>query len=132
MPCRVLVADDEPLTAEMMALMLTFRGYEVVCAADGAEALARARETKPDVILLDVIMPEMEGLAVTRALRDDPELRTRPVVLFSSADESEVEWREAGADLFVQKPIDIRTLPELVASLLRAGEPAGPARRLVA
>jgi CheY-like chemotaxis protein len=123
---RVLVADDEPLTAEMLALMLAFRGYEVVCAHDGREALERARETLPDLILLDVLMPGLEGLDVTRALRDDPELRDRPVVLFSSEDESEIRWREAGADLFLQKPIDIRALPDVVERLLPPnGRPAG-------
>ena len=126
---RILVADDEPLTAEMLALMLAFRGYEVVCAHDGAEALRRARELKPDVILLDVIMPELEGVAVTRALRDDPELHSRPVVLFSSADEGEVEWREAGANLFLQKPIDIRELPALVERLLPVDDPPPEPRK---
>jgi adenylate cyclase len=118
MPRRVLVADDEPLTADMLALMLTFRGYEVVCANDGAEALARARECRPDVVLLDVLMPELEGVAVARLLRADPELAGCPIVLFSSADEGDVEWRESGANLFLQKPLDIRRLPDVVESLL--------------
>jgi CheY-like chemotaxis protein len=118
MPKLVLVADDEPLTAEMLALMLAFRGYEVVCAHDGAEALERARELKPDVLLLDVIMPELEGIDVTRALRADPELGSRPVVLISSADECEVDWRAAGANLFLQKPLDIVKLPEVVEALV--------------
>ncbi|CAN5625723.1 N/A [soil metagenome] len=121
MPKRVLVADDEPLTTEMIALMLAFRGYEVVCASDGAEALQQARELKPDILLLDVQMPEMEGDAVTRALRADPELGECPVVLFSSADETEVNWREAGATAFLCKPIDLVRLPDLVSGLLRAG-----------
>jgi len=118
MPRRVLVADDEPLTAEMFALMLAFQGYDVVCVHDGATALARARELKPDVILLDVLMPELEGPEVTRALRADPAFDGSPVVLFSSIDEQEVEWREAGANLFLQKPLDIRLLPQVVAGLL--------------
>lgn len=122
MPGTVLVADDEPLTAEMLALMLTFRGYGVVCTHDGAEALDAAREIKPDIILLDVMMPGLEGDVVTRALRDDPDLKDCPVVLFSSNDESEIEWREAGANLFLQKPIDITILPELVGCLLNGRE----------
>jgi CheY-like chemotaxis protein len=116
----VLVADDEPLTAEMLALMLGFRGHDVVCAYDGAEALERARELKPDVVLLDVLMPGLRGDAVARRLRADPELAGCPVVLMSSVDEAEVRWREAGADVFLQKPFDIRQVPELVARLLRA------------
>lgn len=120
---KVLVADDEPLTAEMLALMLAFRGFEVVCAHDGAEALQQARTWKPDIMLLDVMMPGLEGVDVTRALRGDEELRERPVILISSCDECEVEWEEAGADLFLQKPIDIVTLPDLVERLLPGGEP---------
>jgi CheY-like chemotaxis protein len=115
---RVLVADDEPLTAEMLALIFAFRGYEVTCAYDGAEALRRAREQKPDVLLLDVMMPGLEGDEVTRCLRGDPEFATRPVVLLSSADESEVAWREAGADMFIRKPVDIVNLPDVVAALM--------------
>lgn len=120
---KVLVADDEPLTAEMLALMLAFRGFEVVCAHDGAEALRQARTWKPDIMLLDVVMPGLEGVEVTRALRGDDELRERPVILISSCDECEVEWQEAGADLFLQKPIDIVALPDLVERLLPGGEP---------
>ena len=127
----VLVADDEPLTAEMLAVMLAFRGYEVVCAYSGDEALDRARELQPDLLLLDVIMPGREGLEVTRLVRDDADLCTRPVVLFSSADEEEIEWREAGADAFLQKPLDIAALPDLVDRLLQR-EPPRPRRSLAA
>ena len=123
---RVLVADDEPLTADMLALMLAFKGYEVVCANDGAEALKRAIEFEPDVIVLDVLMPELEGVDVTRALRDHSELGGRPVILFSSCDECEVEWREAGANLFLQKPIDIVKLPDVIERLLDEDPPPQP------
>ena len=131
---RVLVADDEPLTAEMLALMLAFRGFEVVCAYDGAEALQQAREFKPDIILLDVLMPELEGVDVTRELRSDAELGERPVILISSCDEGEVEWRDAGANLFLQKPIDIVALPDVVERLLPPPEepPPGEGRRELA
>jgi CheY-like chemotaxis protein len=129
---RVLVADDEPLTAEMLALMLMFRGYEVACAHDGAEALEKALEWKPDIILLDVVMPELDGDAVARAVRSHAELRERPVVLISSCDECEVEWREAGANVFLQKPIDLVALPDLVEQLLPGEEPPPPNRRPIA
>lgn len=132
MPRTVLVADDEPLTAEMLAVMLAFRGYEVVCAYNGDEALARALELKPDVLLLDVIMPGREGLEITRLLRDEPELAGRPVILFSSADETEVEWREAGANVFLQKPLDILQLPDLVDRLVESSPPPNRPRRLAA
>jgi CheY-like chemotaxis protein len=128
---RVLVADDEPLTAEMLALMLAFRGFEVACAHNGAEALERSLEWRPDVILLDVLMPKLEGVDVTRALRGHDELCDTPVVLFSSFDETEVAWREAGATLFLQKPIDLVKLPELVEKLLLEEDPP-PMRGLAA
>jgi CheY-like chemotaxis protein len=122
---RVLIADDEPLTAEMLALMLAFRGYDVVCACNGTEALRRARETQPDLAVMDVLMPGLDGDAVTRAMRRDPLLRDLPVVLISSEDESEIEWREAGADLFLQKPFDVRELPDVLEELLQRDESRG-------
>jgi CheY-like chemotaxis protein len=118
MPRRILVADDEPLTAEMLALMLAFRGYEVACVHDGTAALRRARETRPDILLLDVLMPGLEGDNVTRVLRQDPTFADIPVVLVSSLDDTEVDWQGAGANVFLRKPIDIRHLPDVVEALL--------------
>lgn len=120
---RVLVADDEPLTAEMMAIVLAFNGYEVVEAHDGHQALERAREVRPDVVLLDETMPWLTGSEVARNLRQDPALSETPVVLFSCIDESEVDWRSAGADLFLQKPVDIRQLPDVVRQLVEDAAP---------
>lgn len=120
---RVLVADDEPLTAEMMAIVLAFNGYDVVEAHDGNQALERAREIRPDVVLLDETMPWLTGSEVARTLRQDPVLSETPVVLFSCIDESEVDWKSAGADLFLQKPVDIRRLPEVVRQLMEDAEP---------
>lgn len=117
MPKRILVADDEPMTAEMLTLMLAFTGYEVTHALDGVEALARAREFAPDVVLLDVMMPGRLGHAVSNELRKDPKFEDALVVLFSCVDEHEVPWREAGADAFLQKPISIRDLPRIIEDL---------------
>jgi DNA-binding response OmpR family regulator len=118
MKTRILVADDEQSTAEMLALILGFTGYEVTQAYDGAQALRLAQEVKPDVLLLDVRMPKLYGVEVTRRLKSDPEFASKVVVLFSSADEDEVHWRDAGADAFLRKPIDIRQLPFVVQGLL--------------
>jgi DNA-binding response OmpR family regulator len=126
MPKRVLVADDEPLTTDMLALMLTFTGYDVTRALDGEEALARAREVQPDVVLLDVMMPGRTGPSVARELRKDPAFDGKIVVLFSCVDENEVAWREAGADAFLQKPISIRELPAVLDELERQKRPIGP------
>jgi DNA-binding response OmpR family regulator len=114
---RVLIADDEPSTTEMLALMLKFTGYDVMWAYDGAEALELAQSVKPDVLLLDVRMPKLYGSDVAKRIKEHPELADRVVVLISAADENEVQWREAGADYFMQKPIDIKKLPVVVEQL---------------
>jgi DNA-binding response OmpR family regulator len=110
----------------MLALMLTFTGYDVTRALDGEEALARAREVQPDVVLLDVMMPGRTGPSVARELRKDPAFDGKIVVLFSCVDENEVAWREAGADAFLQKPISIRELPAVLDELERQKRPIGP------
>ena len=118
MKTRVLVADDEPSTAEMLALILGFTGYDVTRAYDGAQALELAQSLKPDVLLLDVRMPKLYGLDVAKRIKSDPDLKDKVVVLFSSADEDEVQWRDVGADAFISKPIDIKTLPHVVSELV--------------
>ena len=117
---RVLVADDEPSTADIFALILSFTGYDVDRAYDGEQALCLARELDPDVILLDDRMPRKRGSEVARELKSDPAFSDKVVVLFSSADEAETNWRSTGADLFLQKPVDIRKLPEVVDGLIRS------------
>ena len=114
---RVLVADDEPAITELVALVLRFAGLSVACAHDGDEAWSIIRDTVPDVVLLDVMMPKLDGREVCRAIKRDPALKHIPVVLFSSADQDDVEWREAGAATFLQKPFDVRSLPDLVRRL---------------
>lgn len=115
---RVLIADDEPDSAEMIALILSYTGYDVTRAYDGAQALELARSQKPDVLMLDVRMPKLYGSDVVRRIRADPALADKITILFSSADEDDVHWREAGADAFLQKPIDLRMLPDFVRDLL--------------
>ena len=115
---HILVADDEPTTAEMLALILGFTGYQVTRAYDGLQALELAKSEKPDVLLLDVRMPRLYGSDVAQRIKSDPELADQIVVLISASDEDEVRWREVGADAFLCKPIDIRELPTVVKTLL--------------
>ena len=103
----------------MLALILGFTGYEVTRAYDGAQALALAESEKPDVLLLDVQMPKLLGVDVAKRLKSDPELAEKVVILISSADEEDVQWREVGADAFLRKPIDIKRLPDVLGSLLK-------------
>jgi CheY-like chemotaxis protein len=89
-PVRVLVADDEEGTLVLMAEMLTYSGYDVVQARDGLEALVRARETPPALVLLDVMMPGLDGREVCRRMRADGMLDGVPIILISVADEADV------------------------------------------
>jgi DNA-binding response OmpR family regulator len=124
-PPRVLVADDEPAITTLMADMLAYAGFAVLRAHGGAEALILARTERPDVILLDVMMPDLDGRDACRALKMDHALQHIPVVLFSSADEHDVHWRGAGADAFLQKPFSIRELPDFIRRFVPPrGDPA--------
>lgn len=111
---RVLVADDEPAITALVDTMLRHAGFDVVQAQGGVEAVALARLHRPDLILLDVMMPDLDGRDACKLLKMDRALRSIPVVLISSADERDVHWRGAGADGFLRKPFDIRELPETV------------------
>ena len=123
---RVLVVDDDPVIVELLVLNLELEGHEAITAHDGREALALAREAAPDLLLLDVMMPELDGFAVCRALRDDPEMAHLPVVLLSArAQESDlVRGTAAGADAYVTKPFDpfelVRLLEQTEAARRRS------------
>jgi CheY-like chemotaxis protein len=116
----VLVADDEPAITALVAEMLGFAGFRVAQAHGGGEAIAAARGERPDLIFIDVMMPDLDGRDACRVLKMDQSLRGIPVVLFSSADERDVHWRDAGADGFLQKPFSIRSLPGIVRGHLGA------------
>lgn len=118
---RVLVADDEPGTLALLAEVLTYSGFAVIQAEDGLEALVRAREMKPELAVLDVMMPGMDGRTVCRELRADS-AGAIPVILCSAADESVVDWRGAGAVGFLQKPFPISRLTEMVRQHVRRSE----------
>ena len=114
----VLVADDESAITALVGEMLRFAGFRVARASGGTEAITLARREHPDFILLDVMMPDLDGRDACRMLKMDQELREVPVVLFSSADERDVHWAGAGADGFLQKPFSIRELPDFVRGFL--------------
>jgi two-component system alkaline phosphatase synthesis response regulator PhoP len=111
---HVLVADDEPAITALVAEMLGYAGFRVVQARGGAEAIALARQERPDLILMDVMMPDLDGRDACKVLKMDQALGHVPVILFSSADERDVHWSGAGADGFLQKPFSIRSLPDFV------------------
>ena len=120
---RILVVDDTPHNIKLLEAVLYPRGYAVIPATSGAEALAQVAAERPDLILCDVVMPGMDGYEVCRRLRADPETRLLPVIMITASGEQEkVKAIEAGADDFVLKPFNQAELLARVRSLLRIKE----------
>jgi class 3 adenylate cyclase len=116
----ILVVDDLPQNVRLLEAVLAPRGYGVVTAASGREALERVNSGPIDLVLLDIVMPEMDGYEVCRALRADPKTSFLPVVMITASGEQEkVAAIEAGADDFIAKPFDHAELLARVGSLLR-------------
>jgi adenylate cyclase len=120
-PPRILVVDDNPTNVDILRTRLAAHGYEVLTASDGEEALASAREHTPDLVLLDVMMPRLDGIEACRRLKADPSLAFTPVVMVTAKGEANdvVEGLEAGADEYLPKPVDHAALVARVRSMLR-------------
>ena len=104
---KILVVDDIPENVRLLEAVLAPHGYDVVTAADGAEALAVVESEQPDLVLLDVFMPELDGYAVCARLRQNEETAVLPVVMVtSSVGEEKTRAIEAGADDFIPKPFN--------------------------
>jgi two-component system, cell cycle response regulator DivK len=118
---RVLVVEDNPLNLELVRDILVSAGYEVLEAGDGAAGVQIAQLEKPDLVLMDLQLPGLDGLEATRILRADPALgRTAIVALTAHAMRGEEERaRAAGCDGFITKPIRVREFAGLVATYLR-------------
>jgi class 3 adenylate cyclase len=123
-PAKILVVDDTPRNVKLLADLLTVKGYLVATAASGREALARVEAAQPDLVLLDVVMPEMSGYEVCRKIRENPATAILPIIMVTALDpgEERVKGIEAGADDFLTKPINQAELLARVKSLLRIKE----------
>ena len=121
MPARVLIVDDEPPSARMLAAKLNGEYYDVLTAEDGPGALEAVRQQDPDLILLDVMLPGMDGYEVCRKIKQDPSTAHIPIVIVSALDERahRVRGIEAGAEEFLTKPVDDITLFARIRSLVR-------------
>jgi adenylate cyclase len=121
---KILVVDDTPKNVKLLADVLSARGYVVTTASSGAEALRQVETEKPDLVLLDVVMPEMSGYEVCRKIRENSATEILPVIMVTALDPSEerIKGLDAGADDFLTKPINQAELLARVKSLLRIKE----------
>jgi putative two-component system response regulator len=120
-PPRVLIVDDQALTRELMTLVVQAQGYKTLVATNGPEALAIAAKRPVDLVILDVVMPGMDGFEVTRRLRGEERTRTLPIIIVSGLEdkESKIKGLAAGADDFLTRPVDRLELKVRVQNLLR-------------
>jgi adenylate cyclase len=123
-PCRILAVDDVPSNLEILQVRLEAQGYEVITAADGEEALAKIKEFTPDLVLLDIMMPKIDGIEVVKRLKKDASLNFLPVILVTAKADTQdvVAGLEAGADDYLTKPFEQAALVARVRSLLRLKE----------
>ncbi len=126
---KILVVDDEAVLVETIAYNLEQAGYQVITAADGTSALQAVHRETPDLIILDIMLPEMDGLEVCRQLRRESNTATTPIMMLTARGEEidKVVGLEVGADDYVTKPFGRRELLARVRALLRRSDYPGPA-----
>jgi adenylate cyclase len=120
-PARILIADDNPDNVEIFRTRLASQGYEIIVAVEGEAALSLVREQTPDLLLLDVMMPKMDGIDVCRHVKADPSLPFMPIIMLTAKASTQdvVTALDAGADEYLTKPVDHGALVARVKSMLR-------------
>jgi len=120
-PPQILIVDDNPENLDILQARLASHGYEILTARDGEEALATARENLPDLILLDIMMPKLDGIEVCRRLKADRSLPFMPIIMVTAKADSKdiVRGLEAGGDEYLTKPVDQAALVARIKSMLR-------------
>lgn len=120
---KILIVDDDLETLRLVGLMLQRQGFEIVAANNGTQAMGLARNEKPDLVVLDIMMPDIDGYEVTRQLRNDPDTTGIPIILFTAKTqvEDKVEGYEAGADDYLTKPVHPAELVAKIKNLLARG-----------
>ncbi len=121
-PRRILLADDEEDIKTIVKMFLETNGYEVVTAFDGLDAIEKVKESKPDLVLMDIMMPVIDGIEVTRQLKADEATRDIPIVMLTAAAKSAMveQALQAGAVDYIAKPFDPERLTEVIANILDA------------
>ena len=126
---KILVVEDFPSDQKMIAMALERESYEVITAMDGKEGVEKARKEKPDVIIMDVMMPEEDGLDACKELKTDPECSNIPIIIHTSIQDSPIILREMQkttdspyADAYIDKPCDPNALLEVVKRFINLSE----------
>jgi CheY-like chemotaxis protein len=124
---KILIIDDEKLIVKATSLVLSLSGYDVTSAYNGEEGLNMAHESKPDLILLDIMMPGMDGWQVLERLKNNPETKTIPVIVFTAKEylSGKLKSHNAGASDFVAKPFETPELIEIIEKHLSISDKGG-------
>jgi DNA-binding response OmpR family regulator len=130
MPETILIIEDDPLQADVVRSLLENNGFEVVLAGDGAEGLRKLYDAQPDLVILDLVLPQMDGWAVCRRIR---EMSTVPIIIMTSrrSDEEKIKGLRLGADDYVVKPFNLQELVARVSSVLRRTRLPPPSKSTV-
>jgi len=117
---RILIVDDEPELTDMLKMRLESAGYEVITAVDGQEGLEKAKKEKPDLMILDLMLPKMDGYKVCGLLKNDARYSKIPIIIFTArAQESDVKMgQEVKADAYITKPFEPNKLMSKIKELL--------------
>lgn len=117
---KILVVEDNDRNRRLIKILLESKGYEVIEAVTGEDALSYLRKERPDVILIDIQLPKMDGLTLTRKLKEQQETKDIPVIAVTAyamkGDRERV--LEAGCDAYISKPVDTRELPQIIAKFI--------------
>ena len=131
MQAKVLVVDDEKGVRDLLHSFLKTEGYQAILASNGKEAIELAKSETPNAILLDVNMPDIDGVETCRRLRAEEQTRYIPVIMVTAFGTTETEATDAGVDDFVNKPFELKGLAIRISSVLRIGHLTDPAERLL-
>ena len=128
MPKKILAVDDEKHIVRLVQVNLERQGYEVVTAFDGKEALQKVEEERPDLVVLDVMMPYMDGFEVLQSLRRNPSTRDIPVIMLTAKAQDADVFRgwQSGVDCYLTKPFNPMELIAFVKRIFKSIEDAGP------
>jgi two-component system phosphate regulon response regulator PhoB len=125
---RILIIEDDPGVLRATSYMLEKEGYQVFTAQNGLEGLKKAQNSNPDLLILDVMLPGIDGFEICHSLRGEPETADMPILMFSAKGQEadKATGLKVGADYYLTKPVDRTVLLEKVADLLAAKKPAKP------